>query len=222
MLLEPILVGGVDLVAMAVAFRNLGGAAIDFRYPAAALERRGIGAKPHGAAEIAALRPLLQLIAAQPLRHQTDYRFGRGAELGGIGPFDADQIARRLDHRHLHAEADAKIGYVALACELRRADFALRAALAEAAGHQNAVDVFEKRRGILVLEHLALDPVEIDLHLVGDAAMRQRLDQRFVGVLHAGVFADDGNGHGTLGVAHPLIDDVPALQRRRYFGHDAE
>src|SRR6185295_16823141 len=66
--------------------------------------------------------------------------------------------------------------------ELRRADLAFGAALAEAAGHQDAVDVLEERRRVLVFEHLALDPVEVDLHLVGDAAMRQRLDQRFVGV----------------------------------------
>ena len=113
------------------------------------------------------------------------------AELGRIGLLDAAQIARRLDHRHLHAEADAEIRHVALARELRRADFAFRAALAEAAGHQDAVDVFEERRRILVLENFGLDPVEVDLHLVGDAAVRQRLDQRLIGVLHAGIFADD-------------------------------
>src|SRR5689334_5700739 len=62
-LLEPILVGGVDLVAMAMPLRDLGGAAIDFRDPAAAMERRGISAKPHGAAEIAGLRALLELVA---------------------------------------------------------------------------------------------------------------------------------------------------------------
>src|SRR5947209_18582210 len=65
-LLEPVLVGGVDLVAVAMALRNLGGAAIDFRYPAAALERRRIGAEPHGAAEIAGLRALPQFVAAPP------------------------------------------------------------------------------------------------------------------------------------------------------------
>ncbi len=122
----------------------------------------------------------------------------------------------------MHAEADAEIRHVALSGELRRADLALGAALAEAAGHQDAVDMLEKRRGILVLEHFALDPVEIDLHLVGDAAMRQRLDQRFIGVLHAGIFADDGDGDVAFGIAHPLVDDVPALQRRRNFWGDAE
>src|SRR6202012_158247 len=98
---------------------------------------------------------------------------------------DADQIAPGFDHRHLHAEADAEIRYVALPGELRRADLALRAALAEAAGHQDAGDVLQGRPRVLVLEPLALDPVELDPDLVGDAAVRQRLDQRFVGILHA-------------------------------------
>src|SRR5579863_5365343 len=51
-LLQPILVGGIDLVAVTVAFRNLGGAAIDTGDPAPALEGSGIGAKPHRSAEI--------------------------------------------------------------------------------------------------------------------------------------------------------------------------
>src|SRR3984957_20408030 len=183
---------------MTVAFRNLGGA------------------------EIAGLGSLLQLVAAQPFRHQADQRFGRGAKFGGIRLFDADQIARGLDHCHLHPEADTEIGHVALARELRRANFALRAALAEAAGHQDAIDVFQERSGILVLEYLALDPVEIDLHLVGDTAMRQRLDQRFVGILHAGVFADNRDRHRAFRISYPLVDNVPALQRGRHLGLDAE
>ena len=52
--------------------------------------------------------------------------------------------------------------------------------------------------------------------------MRQSLDQRFIGVLHAGVFADDRNRHIALGIADPLVDDVPALQCRRNLRGDAE
>ena len=65
---------------------------------------------------------------------------------------DAGERARRLDHRHLHAEADAEIGHLALARETRREDLALRAALAEAAGHENAVHMLEMRRRIAALE----------------------------------------------------------------------
>ncbi len=132
------------------------------------------------------------------------------------------QVAHRFDHRHLHAEADAEIRHVALARELRRADFSLRAALAEAAGHQDAVDVFEERRRVFLLEHLGLDPVEIDLHLVGDAAVRERLDQRFVGVLHAGVLADDGDGHLAFRIADALVDQLPAREVRRLARVEAE
>ena len=66
--------------------------------------------------------------------------------------------------------------------------------------------MLEERRRVLVLEHLALDPVEIDLHLVGDAAVGQRLDQRFVGVLHAGVFADDRDRDLAFRIADALVD----------------
>ena len=59
---------------------------------------------------------------------------------------------------------------------------------------------------------LGLDPVEIDLDLVGDAAMRERLDQRFVGILHAGVFADNGDGDVAFRIANALVDQAPAFE----------
>ena len=73
-------------------------------------------------------------------------------------------------------------------------DLSFGAALAEAARHQNAVDVLEEGRRILTLEHLGLDPVEIDPDLVGDAAVGERLDQRLIGVLEPGILADDRDG----------------------------
>src|SRR5665213_238138 len=103
-----------------------------------------------------------------------------------------------------------EIGNVALARKLRCADFAFGAALTEAARHQDAIDVFQKRGRILVLEDFGFNPVKLDLHLVGDAAVRQCLDQRFVGILHAGVLADDGDGDVAFGIAHALVDQVPA------------
>ena len=84
-----------------------------------------------------------------------------------------------------------KYGTLRVAREGDGVDLAFRAALAEAARHQDAVHPLQIGRRVLLLEDLALDPVEVDLHLVGDAAMLERLDQRFVGVLQAGVLADD-------------------------------
>ena len=112
-----------------------------------------------------------------------------------LAAVDAGEVARRLDRRHLHAEADAEERHLVLPREAGGVDHALRAALAEAARHQDAVDPVELRRRVAVLEHLGLDPLEIDLHRVGDAAVVERLDQRLIGVLEAGVLADDGDRH---------------------------
>ena len=162
-------------------------------------ERCGECPKPHRAAEIAARRALLQLVAAHPLRHHADHRLAGLAELRRARILDAGQIARGLDARHLHAEADAEIRHPPLPRELRRTDLAFRTALAEAAGHQNPVHAFEQRRWILALEDLALDPLQPNLDVVGDAGMDQRLVERLVGVLVLGVLADDGDRDLALG-----------------------
>jgi len=58
MLRQPVLVAGVDLIAMAVALGNFAGL-INVGDAAAALEDGRIGAEPHGAAEIAGDAALL-------------------------------------------------------------------------------------------------------------------------------------------------------------------
>src|SRR5690242_5946973 len=137
---EPLAIRGVDLVAMAVAFRNLR-VAVDLRDTRAFARARGISAEPHRAAEIALLHALLELIAAHPFGHQPDDRLVARAELGRSRAFDSGKRARRLDYRHLHAEADAEIRHPALAREPRRQDFALCAALPEPTWHEDTVDV---------------------------------------------------------------------------------
>src|SRR5260370_30271512 len=133
-LLEPALVVGVDLVAVAVALRDFA-RPIDVGDAGAALEQRRIGAEPHGAAEIAIPRASLQLVALEPLGHQADHRLARRAELARVRLLDAAEIARRLDHGHLHAEADAEIRHRALPPEFRRADLPLPPPLAHPPAH---------------------------------------------------------------------------------------
>ena len=222
MLLEPALVPGIDLVAVAVALGNLGRAVVDLRYPAAALKDRRIGAEAHGAAEIALDTASLELVALHPLGHQTDDRFGGRTEFGRVRLLDATEVARGFDDGHLHSEANPEIRQLALARELNGPDFPFGAALAEAARYQNAVHVLEKRRRILALEHLGFDPIEIDADLVGDAAVGERLDQRLIGVFEAGIFADDGNRHIAFRVANALVDETPTREIRFAVGFDPE
>ena len=71
----------------------------------------------------------------------------------------------------MQAVADAEERHLALAREFHRADLAFGSAFAEAAGHQDAIDILQKDRGVLALEHFAVDPVQMDFHIVGQAAM---------------------------------------------------
>ena len=82
--------------------------------------------------------------------------------------------------------------------------------------------MLEMRRRVGLLEDLALDPVELDLHAIGDAAMGQRLDQRLVGILEACIFADDGDRHLAFGIVDGAGDPLPARQVRRRGVVDAE
>ena len=196
--------------------------AVDLGHPAAARELSFVGAEPHGAAKVAIRRALFQRVAFEPLRHKTDHRLRRWRELGRIRFRDSAKISYRLDHGHLHAETNSEIRHMPLAREPRRADFSFSTALAKTARHQDAVDMFEKWRGIFVLEHLGLDPVEIDLDLVGNAAVRKRFDQRFIGVLHTGVLADDGDGDRAFRISDTFVDQLPARQIRRLAGIEPE
>src|SRR5262249_16402094 len=162
--------------------------------------------------EIAVGLLLQQFLALHPFGHETDDRLGRRAELGRARILDARKVAGDLDDRHLHAEADAEIRHAALARIARRTDLAFGAALAEAARNEDAVHVLEIGRGVLLLESLRLDPLQIDLHLVGNAAMDQSFVQRFVRVLEAGVLADHRNIYLAVGIGDGLGDRTAALK----------
>ena len=193
---------------MAVTFADLF-AAIDPVHAAAGIDQAIVGPQPHGTAHVAALLAALDPAFAFPFGHQADHRLGTGPELGRAGTFDASQIAGRLDHRHLHAEADAEIGNTAFASQLHRRDLTLGTAFAEAAGHQDAVDAFEIMERAFFLEGFRLDPLDADAHIVGDATVAQRLVERFVGVLEAGVLAHHGDLDLAFGGFDAGLDVVP-------------
>src|SRR5579875_127482 len=210
-LLELRLVVDVDLVSVAVALADLGGA-VDRGHARPGHEPRRIGAEAHGAAEIAVGLALLELVALHPFGHQADHRLGAGPELGRARAVEAGQVPRRLDHRHLHAEADAEIRHFPFARESGRLDLAFAAALAESTRHQDAVHAFERAHGVVLLEDFAVEPIELDADVVGDAAVGQRLAQRLVGVGQMRVLAHDGDGDVALGLADARHDVLPARQ----------
>src|SRR5215467_13511323 len=206
-------VARIDLVAVAMTLGNLR-VAIDPCDAAALGEHRRVGSEPHGAAEVAALAALFELVAAHPLGHQPNHRFLDRTELGRSGAGDADEVARGFDDGHLHAKADPEVGQAARAREAGGQDLALRAPFAKAAGHQDAVHVLKIWRGVLALEDLALDPIEPYLYSVGDAAVKERLVKGLIGVLESGVLADDGNRYFAFRAGDGAGDGLPLLELR--------
>ena len=106
---------------------------------------RFIGAEPHGAAKVAVrLRASASpsLLIHSVMMPTTG--FGRFAEFGRGRAGNTGRVARAFDAGHLHAEADAEERHLALAREANRGDLAFRAALAEPAGHQDAVHRLER------------------------------------------------------------------------------
>ena len=69
---------------------------------------------------------------------------------------------------------------------------------------------FQPGRRIGAFEFLRIQPLDVDLHPVGQPAVHQRFGERFIGVLHAGIFADDADGHFAFRVVNPLGNILPA------------
>ena len=65
-----------------------------------------------------------------------------GVEFAGVGVLEAADVARKLDAGGLHAQADAEVGHLLFAGVADGVQHALDAALAEAAGNEDAVEAF--------------------------------------------------------------------------------
>ena len=133
-------------------------------------------------------------------------------ELGRVRALEARDVARVLDDRRLKAEADAEEGHLLLAGVADRLHHALDAAPAEAARHEDRVGA-EEHLGVLVaLERLGVHVVELDAHVVGDAAVGEGLVQRLVGVAVVDVLADDRDVHLARRVLDPVDEALPLRQ----------
>ena len=165
-------VGRIDLVPVAVALADHL-FTVNLRNAGPGREFAVVGAQTHGAAQIVVIAAALDVAVALPLGHQADNRLVGRAEFRRGCVFDAGEVPRHLQHCHLHAEADTEVGDLPLPRMPDRGDLAARPALAEAAGHQNAVDAGEVQFGVFFLENLRIDPAHLDLGVVGDAAVGQ-------------------------------------------------
>src|SRR5690606_24630678 len=76
-------------------------------------------------------------------------------------------------------------------------------------GHQDAMHPFQLLKLGLPLEDLRIEPIDVDFHAIGNAAVGQRFGQRLIGVEQADVLADDADGDLAIGIADAVSDAVP-------------
>src|ERR1019366_6039919 len=203
---QAVLVFPVELVTVPVAL-------VDFAHAIGAVgvtvlgQPAGPAAQPHGAAEIVHAFQFPQL---------EDHAVRRsGVEFGGIGARQAAHVAGVFDDQGLHAQADAEIRNLALARVADGVDHAVDAALAEAPRHQDAVVAFELLFPALAHHAFGIDPVYIDLQLVRQPAVQQRLLEALVRVLVVGVLAHQADRHLIARVGDALEHGGPAAELAR-------
>src|SRR5262245_25948398 len=94
-------------------------------------------------------------------------------ELARIGAGEAALVTGELADRGLQAEAQPEVRHAVLTRVARRRDLALEATGAEAAGHDDAVEVGEAPFGQQPFGVDARDPVDVDLRAAREAAVAQ-------------------------------------------------
>jgi len=115
-------------------------------------------------------------------------------------------FSRKLDGGDLHAQAKAEIGDFVLAGVLRGLDFALDAAFAETAGHENAAQTLQDFGRAFLFNLLGIQTHDFHAAIIADAAVTDGFIDGLVGVLQADVFANHA--------------DADAVPRRDDFADD--
>ena len=124
---------------------------------------------------------------------------------------DAGDVAGVFDHHALQPQAQPERRDPLLARESQRADLALDAADAEAARHDDPVELAERLgRALGRLALVRGDPADLDVGLLREPAGLERLGDREVGVRQVDVLADEADRHLVLRVVHGLEHALPA------------
>ncbi len=172
-------------------------------------------AKTHGAAQVGICAAAFDFAAGgAPFGDQRDGRiFAVTVDFGGIGTRQPAAMAQHIDHRRLHAVANAEIRDIVLAGELRGLHFAFEAAVAESARHQDAIDIGEQS-GAFGFNLLGFQPFQTHAGALAQAAVAQGFADGFVGILMVDVFADHRDGDFIDGMLDGIDHSLPIAANR--------
>ena len=108
-----------------------------------------------------------------------------------------------LDHRHLHAKAEAKIGNLLLPSILYSGNFTFDSALTKSARDKDTVHSFKKSLCSLFFDLLRIYFDEIHTGIFAGGGMEKGFSNAFVGIGHAEVFSDHGHLRSIFRGNHP-------------------
>ena len=133
---------------------------------------RALRAQAHGAAQVGVFIACLDgAVCVFPFVDQGDHREGAGGlKFGAVGVRHTGHMAGKLDGSDLHAQANTQVWHFVFACKTRCTNLALNAALAKAAGHQNAVKLGQLR-DIVRADGFGVDVLDDNLGVVFHAGM---------------------------------------------------
>src|SRR3954468_13551840 len=202
---DRFLVETVELEAVTMTlFDDVG--AVQLVRLGAGLQLARIRAEAHRPAEIVDTQQIAQLV--------DDVRLGVGRAFGGIRVSQPADVARVFDGGPLEAVTDAEVRNLPLAGDLGGAHHPARAAIAEAARHEDPVGAIEQLLAARLLERLGLDPADVHFQPVLEAAVIQRFVEALVGVLVADVLANHVDGHLVDRVLDAIDQDDPRFHVR--------
>ena len=134
-------------------------------------------------------------------------------EFGTVGTGEAHHIAGKLNHRHLHTEADAEIGNIVLPGEAHRPDLAFHPPLTKTTRDQDGVTTPQQTQ--VLLEVLGIQMAYPHLGAGVDAGVFQGLVEGLVGVQQIHVLAHHGDGDFPLRMQLVLRHPLPLAEVRR-------
>src|SRR5688572_26059424 len=181
-LLEPLAVIGIELVT--VTFTDLVSAAVNLLGQRAWRQTASPRAETHRTAEFFYVHQIAQF--------KNDRMRCFEIKLGRVRIFQLARVARKLDTRGLHAEADTEIWRTRLAGVVNRANHAGDAAFGESAGNEARIAIAQAILIVVVVhQFFRLDPLHDNAKIVRHAPVRQRFTQRLVRVFKLDVLAYD-------------------------------
>ena len=134
-----------------------------------------IGAQTHGAAHIGDVLLLL---------HDVNYVVRSNlVHLTAVGISIAQHVASKLNHNHLHTEADTEGRNVVGAGVVCRNNFSFNATLSEAWANEYAILSSQFFGYVVFCDIFRVDERDVHLMVVVSACVRQTFAYRFIGIL---------------------------------------